>query len=69
MSDEELLEYFTFVPKVDDLIERFDSILATGINHLITVDVTHTLVSFNLTQPEAADWPKKVLPYLREKNQ
>jgi coenzyme F420-dependent glucose-6-phosphate dehydrogenase len=67
LSDEEVLEYWTFVPKVDDLIERFDSALKAGINHLIILDLTHTLVAFNLAPPEAADWPKKVLPYLREK--
>jgi hypothetical protein len=52
---------------VDDLIERFDSALKAGINHLIMLDFTPTLVEFNLAPPEAADWSKKVLPYLREK--
>jgi alkanesulfonate monooxygenase SsuD/methylene tetrahydromethanopterin reductase-like flavin-dependent oxidoreductase (luciferase family) len=67
LSDGEVLEYSTFVPKVDDLIERFDSALKAGINHLIILDLTPTLVAFNMAPPEAAEWPKKVLPYLREK--
>ena len=67
LSDEEVLEHLTFVPKVDDLIERFDSALKAGINHPIILDFTPILVTFNLAPPEAADWPKKVLPYLREK--
>ena len=67
LSDEEVLEHLTFVPKVDDLMGHFDSALKAGINHLIIADFTPILVAFNLTPPEAADWPKKVLPYLREK--
>ena len=67
LSDEEVLEHCTLVPKVDDLIECFNSALKAGINHLIIMDLTPTLVTFNLAPPEAADWPKKVLPYLREK--
>jgi len=67
LSDEEVLEHLTLVPTVDDLTECFDSALKAGINHLIIGDFTPTLVAFNLAPPEAADWPKKVLPYLREK--
>jgi len=67
LSDEEVLEHLTLVPKVDDLIECFDSALKAGINHLIIGDFTPAFVAFNLAPPEAADWPKKVLPYLREK--
>jgi len=67
LSDEETLEHLTLVPKVDDLIESFDSALKAGINHLIIADFTPVLVRFNMAPPEAADWPKKVLPYLREK--
>jgi len=67
LSDEEVLKHLTFVPRVDDLIECFDSALKAGINHLIIADFTPYLMTFNLAPPEAADWPKKVLPYLREK--
>jgi len=67
LSDEEVLKHLTFVPKVDDLIERFDSALKAGMNHLIIADFTPAFVTSNLAPPEAADWPKKVLPYLREK--
>jgi len=67
LSDEEVLKHLTLVPKVDDLIECFDSALKAGINHLIIGDFTPAFVSFNLAPPEAADWPKKVLPYLRKK--
>jgi len=67
LSDEEVLEHLTLVPKVDDLIECFDSALKAGINHLIMMDFTPNFVAFNIAPPEAADWPKKVLPYLREK--
>ena len=67
LSDEEVLEYLTLVPKVDDLIECFDSALKAGMNHLIIADYTPAFVAVNLAPPEAADWPKKVLPYLREK--
>ena len=67
LSDEEVLEHITFVPTVDDLMESFDSALKAGINHLIIADFTPYLMTFNLAPPEAADWPKKVLPYLREK--
>jgi coenzyme F420-dependent glucose-6-phosphate dehydrogenase len=67
LSDEETLKHCTLVQKVDDLIEHFDSALKAGMNHLIINDVTHGLVRFNLASPEDADWPKKVLPYLREK--
>jgi len=67
LSDEEVLEYLTLVPKVDDLIECFDLALKAGMNHLIIGDYTSAFVSANLAPPEVADWPKKVLPYLREK--
>jgi coenzyme F420-dependent glucose-6-phosphate dehydrogenase len=67
LSDEEVLKHCTLVQKVDDLIERFDSALKAGMNHLIIGDVTPGLVRFNLASPEDADWPKNVLPYLREK--
>jgi hypothetical protein len=67
LSDEEALKHFTLVQKVDQLIERFDSALKAGMNYLIVSDVTHGLVRFNLASPEDADWPKNVLPYLREK--
>jgi G6PDH family F420-dependent oxidoreductase len=67
LSDEEVLKHLTLVPKVDDLTECFESALKAGINHLIVADFTPAFVSFNLAPPEAADWPKKVLPYLREK--
>jgi len=67
LSDEEVLKHSTLVQKVDDLIERFDSALKAGMNHLIISDITPILVRFNLASPEDADWPKKVLPYLRER--
>ncbi len=67
LSDEEALKHCTLVQKVDDLIERFDLALKAGMNHIIMSDVTHGLVRFNLASPEDADWPKKVIPYLREK--
>jgi coenzyme F420-dependent glucose-6-phosphate dehydrogenase len=67
LSDEEVLEYCTFVPNVDDLMKSFDSALKAGINHLIIADYTPVLVRFNLAPPEAAEWPKKVLSYLRER--
>jgi len=67
LSDEEVLKHCTFVSKVDDLIERFDSALKAGMNHLIISDITPGLVRFNLASPEDARWPKKVLPYLRER--
>jgi len=67
LSDEEVLKHLTLVPKVDDLIECFESALMARINHLIMADFTPAFVSFNLAPPEAADWPRKVLPYLREK--
>jgi len=41
--------------------------LKAGMNHIIMSDVTHGLVRFNLASPEDVDWPKKVIPYLREK--
>jgi len=69
LSDEEVLKHLTLVPKVDDLIKSFDSALKAGINHLIMADFTPTLVTFDLAPPEATDWPKKVLPYLKEKYQ
>lgn len=67
LSDEEVLKHCALVPKVDDLTERFESALKAGMNHLIINDFTHSLVRFNLASPEDADWPKKVLPYLRQK--
>jgi len=67
LSDEEFLEHLTFVPTVDDLIESFDSAVKAGMNHLIISDFTHTMVRLNLAPPEAEDWPKKVLPYFRER--
>ena len=67
LSDEEALKHCTLVQKVDHLIERFESALKAGINYLIVSDVTHGLVRFNLASPEDADWPKNVLPYLRER--
>lgn len=67
LTDEEVLEHCTLVPKIDDLIEVFDSALKAGMNHLIIGDFTPIFVAFNLAPPEATDWPKKVLPYLREK--
>jgi alkanesulfonate monooxygenase SsuD/methylene tetrahydromethanopterin reductase-like flavin-dependent oxidoreductase (luciferase family) len=67
LSDEEVLEHLTFVPTVDDLIESFDTALKAGINHLIISDYTYTMVRLNLAPPEAVDWPKKVLPYFRER--
>jgi G6PDH family F420-dependent oxidoreductase len=66
LSDEEVLKYSTLAQNVDDLTERFDSALKAGMNHLIISDITPGLVRFNLASPEDADWPKKVLPYLRE---
>jgi len=69
LSDEEVLKHLTLVPKVDDLIQCFDSALKAGINHLIVADFTPAFVAFNLAPLEAKDWPKKVLPYLREKHE
>jgi len=67
LTDEQVLGYLTLVPNVDDLMESFDSALKAGMNHLIITDLTRTMVRLNLAPPEAEDWPKKVLPYLREK--
>ncbi len=69
LTDDEILKHCTLVPKIDDLIETFESALTAGMNHLIIGDLTHTFVALNLAPPEAADWPKKVLPYLKEKYQ
>ena len=67
MSDEEALQYCTFVPKGEDLIEHFDTALKTGINHIIMFDMTPGFVAFKMSPPEAAKWPLKVLPPLRDK--
>jgi coenzyme F420-dependent glucose-6-phosphate dehydrogenase len=67
MPDEEALQYCTFVPKGEDLIEHFDTALKTGINHVIMYDMTPAFVAYNMSPPEAANWPIKVLPPLRDK--
>jgi coenzyme F420-dependent glucose-6-phosphate dehydrogenase len=67
LSDEEALQYCTLVPIVDDLIGVFDSAFKAGINHIIMRDLTPTVIQNKLAPPEAAGWPLKVLPYLREK--
>ena len=67
MSDEEVLQYCTFVPKGEDLIEHFDSMLKSGINHIIVFDMTPAFVAYNMSPPEAANWPMTVLPTLRDK--
>jgi G6PDH family F420-dependent oxidoreductase len=66
-SDDEALQYCTLVPTVDDLIEVFDSAFNAGINHISMLDLTSQLIQFKLAPPEAASWPQKALPYLREK--
>jgi alkanesulfonate monooxygenase SsuD/methylene tetrahydromethanopterin reductase-like flavin-dependent oxidoreductase (luciferase family) len=67
MSDEEVMQYNSLVPKGEDLIEHFDSALKTGINHIIMADMTSAFIAFKMAPPEAASWPIKVLPYLRDK--
>lgn len=67
MPNEEALQYCTFVPKAEDLIEHFDAALKAGINHLIIFDMTPAFVAYNMSPPEAANWPMTVLPALRDK--
>ncbi len=67
MPDEEALQYVTFVPNGQDLIEHFDSALKRGINHIIMLDLTPVFIALNMAPPEAAHWPMKVLPHLRDK--
>lgn len=67
MLDEEAMQYCTFVPNGEDLIEHFDSALKMGINHIIMFDMTPAFIAYKMAPPEAANWPMKVLPYLRDK--
>jgi len=67
LSDEEALQYCTLVPTVDDLIGVFDSAFKAGTNYIIMRDLTPMFIQNKLAPPEAAGWPSKVLPYLREK--
>ncbi len=67
MSDEEAMQYCTFVPNGEDLIDHFDSALKTGINHIAIFDMTPAFVAYKMSTPEAANWPMKVLPHLRDK--
>jgi len=66
-SDEEALQYCTFVPTADDLLEVFDPVFKAGINHIIMRDLTPILIRNKLAVPETAGWPLKVLPYFKEK--
>jgi G6PDH family F420-dependent oxidoreductase len=67
LPDEEALQYCTLVPTVDDLIGVFELDIKRGINHIIMRDFTSAAIQLKLSQPEAAGWPQKVLPYFREK--
>jgi len=67
LSDEEALKYCTLAPTVDDLTGAFDSALKAGMNHIIMADLTPMFVQLKLAPAEAAGWPLKVLPHLKEK--
>ena len=67
LSDDEALQYCTLVPTADDLIGVFESDIKRGINHIIMRDFTWAAIQLQLSPPEAAGWPQKVLPYFREK--
>ena len=67
MPDEEAMQYCIFVPNGEDLIEHFDSALKMGINHITILDFTPAFIALNMAPPEAAQWPMKVLPHLRDK--
>jgi len=66
LSDEEALQYCTLLPVVDDVIGVFDSAIKAGINHIMR-DLTPIIIQNKLAPREAAGWPLRALPYLREK--